>query len=522
MIEDTTHRRLIDYFRTAAQKYPKRIALEIGEQQYSYDRLAGLSEKIADCILKIHDHEPFAGVLAYRSLPAYAGILGVLNASKGYVPLNPRFPAERNRKMIERSGIRTIVVGEECFDYLDELIPYLSGSYNFIFLQKIDLPDDLKNDNHQFYFIDEEKEEREAAIESSPDDHAYLLFTSGSTGEPKAVAISNSNVCNYLDNITSLYQFSSADRFSQTFDLTFDLSVHDLFVCWSQGACLCVPPADTGFAWPKYIREKNLSVWFSVPSLVDMLGKLRLLKAASLPSLRYSFFCGEALYERSAESWQKAAPASDIINLYGPTEATIAISHYQWDKSDSESALKGVVGMGRIFAGNNYHLMPTGENPVDDEGELLLSGNQVINEYYQDQLNTQKQFVRLNHANYYKTGDLVKKVASGKLFYLGRLDQEVKVSGYRVNLLEIDHLIREKTGLGQIVSVFHKKDERSAGKIITFILDPEKQVKTKEISELCNQHLPWYMIPEVILPVEKFYYNVNGKTDRQAMIEHYL
>ncbi|MCF8233334.1 MAG: AMP-binding protein [Bacteroidales bacterium] len=522
MIEDTTHRRLIDYFRAAAQKYPKRIALEIDEQQYSYDRLAGLSEKIADCILKIDGHEPFAGVLAYRSLAAYVGILGVLNASKGYVPLNPRFPFERNRKMIERSGIRTMVVGEECLDFLGELIPHLSGSYNFIFLQKIDLPDDLKNDNHQFYFINEKKEKREVEIESSPDDYAYLLFTSGSTGEPKAVAISNRNVCSYLDNITLLYQFSSADRFSQTFDLTFDLSVHDLFVCWSQGACLCIPPVETGFAWPKYIREKKLSVWFSVPSLINMLGKLRLLKAGSLSSLRYSFFCGEALDERSAEDWLKAAPVSGIINLYGPTESTIAISHYQWDKADSESALNGLVSIGRLFAGNNFYLMPAWEKPAGEEGELLLSGNQVINEYYQDQMNTQRQFIQLNHINYYKTGDLVKKGVSGKLFYLGRLDQEVKVSGYRVNLLEINHLIREKTGLGQIISVFHKKNERSAGKIITFILDPEKRVKAKEISELCNKYLPWYMVPEVILPVEKFYYNVNGKTNKQAMIEHYL
>jgi amino acid adenylation domain-containing protein len=281
----------------------------------------------------------------------------------------------------------------------------------------------------------------------SIDSIAYLLFTSGSTGQPKGVMVSHANVLHYVDYMANRHDFSCEDRTSQTFDLTFDLSVHDMFVTWQAGACCVARPQTIADA---YVKDARLTVRFRSRH-GDKCGDRELKQA--YPHLRLSLFCGEALPVELVRQWAVAAPNSAIENLYGPTELTIACSAYRWqgEKSLKESEL-GIVPIGEPF--DNMQALVVDEHlqevPVGSDGELLMSGPQLSLGYWQEDEKTRRAFVQVTgrKATYYRTGDRVRQRGIGEpLVYLGRLDNQIKVLGHRVELAEIEAVIRQISGI---------------------------------------------------------------------------
>ena len=501
-----------------ALKYPDRPALELHDASYSYRELTESAASIAESISDLKDSNPYVAVMADKSFACYTGILGILMAGKAYLPLNPRFPAARNAYMLEKARIRMIVSGENSDDELDNIVEnYPSGIY-VIFPERIGLTPLTPS---PLFPLSNWRGGQ--GVRQNP---AYLLFTSGTTGKPKGVPVSIGNLASYLEFMLKTYNFIPEDRFTQNFDLTFDLSVHDLFLAWSSGACLCVPRDNSSFEMARFIREKEPTVWFSVPSVVLLMEMMRLLKPGAFPSIRLSYFCGEALHSKTADVWKKAVPQSRVVNLYGPTEATIAISHYELPGNIKEWKSEiGIVSIGRIFEGNTmlirgWNSQVTSQVTCEvNEGELCLRGDQVVKGYFENEVADSEAFFidPDSMSKFYKTGDLVKVDEDGDLFYLGRKDSEVKISGYRVNLKEIENVLAEYELVAQAV-ITCDQDTEGQGTIQAYILGKKAaRIDDKELDAFCRQRLPWYMVPGKYNFVEEIPLNMNGKVDLAAL-----
>lgn len=518
-------RSLIDGFLESVERFPERAALVVDDKLLSYSDMYHCAGRIASAILRCEqNNSPLAAVWAHRSLAAYAGILGTLLAGKGYVPLNPKLPLERTCRMLSLSGCSILIVGKECLSQLPNLLASMDRPLTVILSEAFELEDSqTKSHRHSFIRADQLSGSDFSSLnENNSGSLAYLLFTSGSTGEPKGVPITQGNVCSYVDYICRRYEVNEHDRFSQQFDLTFDLSVHDMFVCWERGASLYCVPEKLVMAPAKFIRDNHLTMWFSVPSVAGLLSKMRLLSPGSFPSLRCSLFCGEPLPAAYAQSWQEAAPNSIVENLYGPTEATIAIAHYRWvpEKSEMECA-NGIVPIGQIFEGQQFRIVDSCGEAVPEgvEGEFCLSGSQVASGYWNNPEKSSKQFAPLPGAGellWYRTGDLVKLDKTGNLYYQGRIDHQIKIRGYRVELQEIESVLRKTCGTDQVVSVPWRVNNGSADGVVAFVSGVRHLDKASVLAS-CSAVLPDYMVPKNIYLIDELPLNSNQKLDRRKL-----
>ncbi|MBS1845827.1 MAG: amino acid adenylation domain-containing protein [Actinobacteria bacterium] len=503
---------MLDGFLRAAAAHPERPALEVTGERLLYGDLAERAQVLAAAILDREPHgaPPLTAVYAARSSAAYAGVLGALWAGHGYVPLNPGFPPDRLAEMLRRSGAPVLIVDRERAAIVGELLRGLEAPPIVIDAEATIAARAGRADP--------------VPPAAGPEAIAYLLFTSGSTGRPKGVGVTHANVTSFLAAIRERYGFGPADRFSQTFDLTFDLSVFDQFVTWDAGGCLCCPSGAQLMSPARFIRDSELSVWFSVPSLGAMMRKLRMLKPGAFPTLRASLFCGEPLPVELARAWAAAAANSTVENLYGPTEASIACTVQPFDPADESGAaeLNGVVAIGEAFgstrtvvAGPDLREVAPGE-----EGELLLSGPQVTPGYWLDAEKTAAAFVHPPGAEavHYRTGDRVRRpLAAGEpILYLGRMDHQIKVMGHRVELGEIEAVLREASGVDAAIAVGWPLTDSGAGGIAVFIADPGADVAA--LREALSERLPDYMVPRRFELLEELPLNANGKFDRLAML----
>lgn len=511
-------------FHESSRRYPDSPALSLNGEEISYGQLSGVARQIASCLTKAPVTDaPLTAVLGHRSLTAFAGILGALYAGHGYVPLNPDFPVARLKGMLLRSGCRSIVVESALIPLLPELLADVSDPLQIIVdgeHEKLEL--EKKFNKHNVYCQDECSE----VPESEPrhiNEIAYLLFTSGSTGIPKGVMVSHDNVCSFLSSAQQRYQLSSSDRVSQTFALTFDLSVFDMFLAWSAGACVCVPNANELIKPGNYIRRERLSLWFSVPSTALFMKKFGELKPDMYPTLKWSLFCGEALSEAIADTWSKSAPNSTLENLYGPTELTIACTVYRWKPGRSGGENQSgstIVPIGEPLPNMREMIVDDDLKPVPPGvvGELILTGPQLTPGYLNDPEKNAKAFRRPAGAEeiYYLTGDsVIRRTENHPIEYIGRKDNQIQVNGHRVELGEIESVIRARPEIDEAVAIGWPRTDTGAGGIVVFLLGGS--IDTKLLFAELKQQLPDYMAPNQIKIVDRFPLNSNGKIDRNAL-----
>jgi len=511
----------------SAGRFPERPALIVESQIFTYSELKALAVRIAATIQAHPEFStvPLTAVFGYRSQISFAGVLGALLAGNGYMPLNRTFPIERTDLMFKRSECRTMIVDTGSLEQMGILLDRADQ------LQLVILPGEPKAEAYRerwprHTFIAQEDLSFPSAWQqpkATPDAIAYLLFTSGSTGIPKGVMVAHRNVTSYIDYMVDRYEITENDRLSQMFDMTFDLSVFDMFMAWECGACVCCPSQKTLINPGKYVRDMALTVWFSAPSTVSFMKQLGKLKSGQYESLRLSLFCGEPLPVSLAVAWQEAAPNSILENLYGPTELTISCTLYRWNpvRSPGESELD-IVPIGYPHPAMKALVVNPNLNEVEpgERGELLMNGPQMSLGYWRDPDQTAAAFIIPPGKSevYYRTGDCVRRpIEDHPLTHLGRTDFQVKILGHRVELGEIEAVVRKSLSLDGVIAVGWPVTSSGYGGIEVFI---EGEVKDKDaLRAIIASALPEYMVPRRFHYMDRLPRNANYKFDRKAMFK---
>jgi amino acid adenylation domain-containing protein len=515
---------LFSWFQDNARQHPEATAIEVGDDRVRYRELADLVERLASRLVAARGRPPATvGLLTGRSLAGYAGYLAALRLAATVVPLSPEAPVARNAGICRSSGVDTILADPAGANQLSELAG-LAGA------ARLRLGSD--RGERPWYWSLAAPPWPEPS-RSSPDDVAYVLFTSGSTGEPKGVPIRHRNLHPFLTGCLDRYQVGPGARFGQTFEFTFDGWVLATFTAWFSGATLVVPRAEELLAPARLVADRRLTHWCSVPSVASIAQRQGTLPPGSMPELRWSVFGGEQLTRQAAQAWAVAAPRGVIENHYGPTELTVGCVSYQLptDPAQWPVTTTGAVPIGRVAA-HLEAVVLTEDGRPGPEGELCVRGPQRFDGYLNPAQN-RGSFVHFDGQRarpcertdertevpadaWYRTGDRVRTTPDGLLLHLGRQDQQLKLRGYRVEPGEIESVLREHPRVAE-AAVLAIPASAPADAPVLYAVYTGTKVDPDELVAFASRRLPPFMRPGHYRWVDEFPRTANGKLDRRRL-----
>lgn len=455
--------------------------LKIEDINYTYAEVLAISQKIRTQLENTDSQN--IGIYLTDDVFMYASILATWFEGKTYVPIHPDFPLNKNLSVIDQADIEIILSSVGIDD--DFGVTILDSKKDFG--KEVTLPKD-----------------------SSINNNAYILFTSGSTGNPKGVPIQFFNLYYFAESFHKTFGLlNDKDSVLQMFELTFDLSVMSYLIPWLNGAkVVALHKKETKYLQILDLLEADeITVALMVPSILNLIIPY-LDSEIKNSSLRLNLFCGEALLSKQIEGWKNFIPNAEIYNVYGPTENTIFCTSYKIDEKIKEK--NGIISIGKSISNSNMSFVDDKAN----EGELLLSGKLLTEFYWKNENKTNETFITKNGERFYKTGDWCIKDEDGDFFYTNRIDFQAKINGFRVELSEIEHFANQKLKNAVSVAVV-SKDSSENDILILFIND--MNIDEHEIISHLKNHLPDYCIPSKILKIGKFPVNTSGKTDRNEL-----
>lgn len=490
------------YVEKQANISPTAVAIRFKDSELNYESLNKQSNQLARYLIKQGVvKRSVVGICLDRSLELPITLLAILKAGAAYLPLDLSYPQERLDFIVNDTRIKHVVSTSDLNEWH---IP--------AHIQRINIDSELQSWRKQAT--------TNPAIELPGTALFNIIYTSGSTGQPKGVMISHHAMINRLLWMQESFPLISKDRVLQKTPYSFDVSVWEIFWPLICGASLVIAKPQ-GHKNPSYLRDliiqEEISTIHFVPSMLSAF--LQTEQINQCTSLRQVFSSGEVLSPSLANQFFDYLPDSELYNLYGPTEAAIDVSYYQCKKSDTH------IPIGKPITNTQLYVLDANKNilPIGAVGEIYIGGDCLAEGYINNQEMTDSVFVANpyvsnNHTNLklYKTGDFGRYDHLGKLYYLGRTDQQVKVRGSRVELGEIEHRLNSHPHIRECLVIAKPNINHDIRIIAYYIAEPPK-VDPQSLRDYLSILLPSFMIPTSFVELESWPLTHNGKLNRHIL-----
>ncbi|MCK5574126.1 MAG: amino acid adenylation domain-containing protein, partial [Bacteroidetes bacterium] len=482
-------------FEQLVDKYPDVLAVMAGAESLTYRELDHRANQLSRYLRGLGvGPETLVGVCMERSLEMVIGVVGILKAGAGFVPLDPTYPAERLGYMIEDSGLSVLLTQEELCERLDSyevrLVP-LDSSWEAI----------------------AREEETSPEVNTVPANLAYAIYTSGSTGKPKGTLLQHQGLCNLATAQIQAFGVGPASRILQFSSLSFDASVWETVMALLSGATLVMANREslaTGQGLLEVLREHHISTVTLPPSV------LAVVPEEPLPELRTLITAGEKCTPDLVERWGEGR---SFFNAYGPTETTVCASMLRVDDRYEEGP-----PIGRPILNTRIYLMDRSLEavPVGVAGELHVGGVGLARGYLGRADLTAERFIPdpfsgEEGARLYKTGDLACYLPDGSIDFVGRIDDQVKVRGFRIELGEIEAVLGLHPAIRDVV-VIVREDIAEDKRIVTYVVPRSAESPaSSELRSFLREQVPEFMVPSTFVFLDEMPLMPNGKIDRRAL-----
>ena len=485
-----------ELFSERAKTHPDRLAVVSRKGELTYAELDAKANRLARYLEERGvGPEKIVGIALERSVETVVAVLAVLKAGAAYLPLDPSYPSERLRYMLEDAGVDLLITEERLLGRL----PAFSGA-----VVRLD------SDWPEIALLPD----ADLATAVHPRNLAYVIYTSGSTGRPKGVMLEHRGLSNTIDVHRERYEIFDESRVLQFASFSFDASVSEIFTALTSGSTLYVADGDMLLSSRDLLdalRNWRITNVTLPPSV------LAVLPQQDLPDLRVVVSAGEACPPDVAERWSKGRK---FINAYGPTEATIGVTVFDWDGRSGLANLP----IGKPTRGSRIYILSPSLEPVPAmvPGEIYIGGVGVARGYLgRPELTAEKfipdAFSGEEGARLYRTGDLARFLPDGNIEFIGRVDHQVKVRGFRIELGEVEAAMAAEPEVAEAIAL--ALDDGSGGKRLVGFVVPENggEVQGPELRARLQKLLPDYMVPASILVLDAFPLTPNGKVDRKAL-----
>ena len=479
------------------------IAIIHREKQITYRELWEQSESLAFYINSICKTKNPIMIYGNKEIEIIVCMMAALKTGRAYIPVDVTYPPERLDQIAQMANPELLFN----FSGLD------LGEKQYIQKNTSDYETLINNFNEQ-------KSEKNNWVKDN--DICYILFTSGSTGKPKGVQISKRNLLNFVSFIADTCKIEGSKISLNQPPYSFDLSVPQMYIFLTLGYTLFNLDKDMTSDFSSLfsaLKDSDLGVWISTPSFAELCASDDSFNHLMLPKLSKMIFCGEILTNNLAKTLSKRFPKAEIINTYGPTEGTVLITActITEEMMNSEKSLP----IGYMHSNAKYKI----ENVEKNRGELVVVSDSISCGYFKNPEATSKVFFQdPNGRMGYHTGDLVYE-ENGLLYYEGRIDDQIKLNGYRIELDDIKENLNKIPCIKNSIVVAVRKDGRVAYLQGFVVLNSKLEMSAVKSSIYLKNELkkliPSYMIPRKIIILDEFPLNVNGKIDRKVLVERY-